>query len=166
MNGVPHVVDESANVIRAVRRASKASLRSAAGHVRGIARKSIASPPKQIKPPKLKKDGTPRKSKPGTWTIPSKPGGPPRSPTRRLKEAIRYEVDASAGDAVVGPTSSVFGRIGQSHEFGGREGSKGGGRGRPPSGPRSYPARPFMGPALARSREKLPTFWRNALKGS
>lgn len=29
---------------------------------------------------------------------------------------------------------------------------------------RQYPARPFMGPALARQRDRLPSLWRNAIK--
>jgi hypothetical protein len=31
--------------------------------------------------------------------------------------------------------------------------------------PRKYPARPFMGPALAHGRERLPKFWANSVKG-
>jgi len=32
--------------------------------------------------------------------------------------------------------------------------------------PRNYPARPFMGPALTISKSRLPSFWRNSVKGA
>lgn len=39
-------------------------------------------------------------------------------------------------------------------------------KGGPPSQkPRIYPARPFMGPALARSLNRLPSYWANSIKG-
>lgn len=211
-----NVVDESRNVVRAVKAATITSLGRAAAYIRGIARRSISS----------------RKKAP-----PSLPGKPPRSPTGRLKDAIVFSVDRPAGAAVIGPTLSVLGRIGHTHEFGGTEPPKGGrprgapfairlgghgplrvttvrsgrtaggrfvrageggvakqklGVGRlatqaqvqraeriagelnlPPSQTgvpirkaRVYPSRPFMGPALALSRERLPSFWSNVLKRS
>lgn len=36
--------------------------------------------------------------------------------------------------------------------------------GAPSTKTRVYPARPFMGPALAKGRERLPTFWANSIK--
>jgi hypothetical protein len=39
-------------------------------------------------------------------------------------------------------------------------------KGGPPSQKRRvYPPRPFMGPALMRSKERLPSFWANSIKG-
>lgn len=190
----PRVKDETQRVRRRLAAATITSLGRASAYIRGIARRSI------------------RKVKSGK---PSDPGKPPRSPTGRLKDAIFFAVDKPRGEAVIGPTLSVVGRIGRTHEFGGQEppkqsaGRRGtfnlrrGGhgplrarRGRvvgvgrlatdaqvaraeaiaarlklPPSQtgarttrPRKYPARPFMGPALARSRDRLPNFWKNALR--
>lgn len=190
------VVDESKKVVRAARAATITSLGRAAAYIRGIARRSIST----------------RKSK-----KPSEPGKPPKSPTGKLKNAIFFAVDRQAEEALIGPTLSVIGRIGQTHEFGGEEPPKrrrgrrarfdlrvGGygpmraARGRvegvarlattaqlmrareiiaelelPPSEtgeetstPRKYPPRPFMGPALTRSRERLPDFWKNSIKRS
>ena len=38
--------------------------------------------------------------------------------------------------------------------------------GAPSRAVRRYPPRPFMGPALQRSRDRLPAFWRNYLRGN
>lgn len=189
------VHDETSNVVRKTKAATITSLGRGAAYIRGIARRSISS--RKLKNPK-----------------PSLPGKPPRSPTGRLKNAIFFNVDHQDGNAVIGPTLSVVGRIGNTHEFGGTEPPKkrASGRGRfnlrvggygplrvargkvagvgrlateaqrmraqeivdtlelPPSvsgaasdKPRVYPARPFMGPALTRSRERLPDFWKNTI---
>lgn len=37
--------------------------------------------------------------------------------------------------------------------------------GAPTTNDRVYPPRPFMGPALRRSRDRLPAFWRNTVRG-
>lgn len=188
------VVDETKTVRRKTKAATIKSLGRASAYIRGIARRSIST----------------RKSK-----KPSQPGKPPRSPTGRLKNAIFFDVDKTKTEAVIGPTLSVVGRIGQTHEFGGEEPPKerrrrkgqfrleAGGHGpirvarqkiegvaklvsaaqvrrsrelaaslelppsvtgEPSTKPRKYPARPFMGPALTRSRDRLPTFWKNTLK--
>jgi hypothetical protein len=82
--------------------------------------------------------------KPGN---PSKPGTPPKSPTGRLKKAVQFAVDRDGQSAVIGPRGDYVRNIGAVHEFGGTHyGDK-------------YPARPFMGPALERSRPKLPRHW-------
>ena len=190
------VHDDSKKVVQRTKAATIKSLGRAAAYIRGIARRSISS--RKAKNPK-----------------PSLPGKPPKSPTGRLKNAIFFNVDNQAGSAVIGPTLSVVGRIGQTHEFGGTEPPKNrrGRRGRfdlriggygplrvarrkiagvgrlateaqvmrardiaaaldlPPSvtgaptdRQRVYPARPFMGPALTRSRERLPDFWKNIVR--
>jgi hypothetical protein len=200
------VVDETKKVAKAMRAATITSLSRAAAYIRGIAQRSIS-----------KKKGPP-----------GPPGKPPRSPTGALRAAIAFNVDREAGVAVVGPTNSGIGLIGQTHEFGGIEsavpsrkrvprvllGPGGYGpirelmrgvaasaikigkntyivgplrtaaqverarrilekHGSPPEltstllkPRRRYPSRPFMGPALQRSRERLPEFWKNVLKRS
>ncbi|MFN3193906.1 MAG: hypothetical protein ACE361_25570 [Aureliella sp.] len=50
---------------------------------------------------------------------PSSPGSPPHTQTGRLKRSIRYEVDRSQPDVVVGPINEIAGRLWNMHEFGG-----------------------------------------------
>lgn len=207
------VIDETKKVAQRMKAATITSLGRASAYIRGIARRSIST----------RKKGEP-----------NPPGRPPRSPTKRLKDAIVFSVDKPAGEAVIGPTLTVIGRIGSTHEFGGTEPPKrrssrargafdirvgGFGPIRVAPGPapsrrrnrnnttrstkrvivgrlktarqvqraqriiaeaqippsqsglpevksRTYPARPFMGPALERSRERIPNFWKNVLKRS
>jgi hypothetical protein len=78
---------------------------------------------------------------------PTPAGTPPKTPTRRLKKAVQFAVDRDGLSAVIGPRGDYVRNIGAVHEFGGTHyGDK-------------YPARPFMGPALERSRPKLPRHW-------
>lgn len=206
----PRVIDETRTVRRRMRAGSFKSLNAAAAYVRGIARRSIGSGVKRNTKRGIREGGPER-----VYT-PSKPGKPPKSPTGRLKNAIAFNVDKSRSSAVIGPVGSVFGQLGATHEFSGRERPKSprrsvnwvlkiGGhgpirdgalvpsgfaristpaqlrraqeiadaheippwdRGTTPPRPRKYPARPFMGPALTRSRARLPAFWSNALKRS
>lgn len=80
---------------------------------------------------------------------PSRPGEPPHTrKQRRLSRAIKYYADAEG--AVIGPTASKAGQVGQPHEFGGRY--KGG----------TFPERPFMWPAL----EKQPDSFAGEFAGS
>lgn len=207
---VARVIDETANVRRRMKAGTVKSLGQAAAYVRGIAVRSIGSGFKK-NTKKAVREGAPERS-----YTPSAPGKPPKSPTRRLKKGIAFDVDKPKGEAVVGPTRSAVGRIGSTHEFSGTEPAKkvrrsnnwklevgghgpirGGpgrldafaklkteadvqrshaiadafgtpewDRGATKPRPRKYPARPFMGPALARSRDRLPAFWKNALKRS
>lgn len=77
----------------------------------------------------------------------SKPGTPPHTRAGQLPRAERYDVDKSAEVAVIGPRFSVVGTSAEAHEFGGEF------RGE------HYPARPFMGPALEKNKDLIPTFW-------
>jgi len=96
------VKDETHKVRRSAKAATITSLGRASAYIRGIARRSISS----------------RKAK---NYKPAKPGKPPKSPTGRLKNAIYFAVDKAKTEALIGPTLSVVGRIGSTHEFGGRE---------------------------------------------
>lgn len=205
------ITDETANVRKRMKAASFKSITQAAAYVWGISRRSIGTGYK------TKRDAsTGERVRVGAYT-PSKPGKPPKSPTGRLKRSIAFDVDREKTDAVIGPTKSVIGGIGATHEHSGQEPPKQrrnrlynfklavGGHGparatrfrvdgvaklrttaqvrraqalvdgldaprwavlEPTKSPRNYPARPFMGPALARSQSRLPSFWKNALQRS
>lgn len=88
-----------------------------------------------------------------TSKTPSQPGNPPKSPTKLLRNSIRFEVDSTfRDDVVIGPSATTADTIGAVHEFGrdrfGRE----------------YPKRPFMEPALEIVRNRLPRFWADKLR--
>jgi hypothetical protein len=181
---------EGKRIRAAVAKGCKPAFRSAGAYIRGIAQRLLGSKKKK----------------------PNQPGLPPRSPTKRLKNAVLFQVEGKAG-VVIGPRRSVIAAIGHTHEFGGVEqevwskprtanyrlaiggygplARKGRnlriGRIQTPGqlaraqqiarevGPmqtrllkprRNYPARPFMKPALALSRERIPTFWRNTVRGA
>lgn len=88
-------------VKKSVAASSGKALKRAAALVYKIARNSIA----RRKNPKLH---SPR-------------GMAPFTHTGKLKKGIRFDVADDKRSAVVGPTNSELGRIGQTHEFGGRE---------------------------------------------
>lgn len=143
------------------------SLGRAGAYIMGIARKSIAKKPEGVYSP---------------------PGHPPYTHTGLLKRAIQYEVEREQGRVVIGPVASAFGDLGRLHEFGGTRGDKALGKKAkkllhmfgfaaaarmldiPEDDLRKrvigkYPPRPFMGPALAISRERLPKFWAQSVRG-
>lgn len=81
---------------------------------------------------------------------PSAPGQPPH--TRRgnpLRRAVRYAADKEG--AVIGPLASMVGDAGEAHEFGGSF------RGQ------TFPARPFMGPALDRAIPRFAGDWAGSI---
>jgi hypothetical protein len=49
----------------------------------------------------------------------SQPGSPPHTQTGSLKRSIRYEVNKSKPDVVIGPVNEIAGRIWNLHEHGG-----------------------------------------------
>lgn len=73
----------------------------------------------------------------------SEPGQPPTTRRGLLRRAVQYAVTQDKSLAVIGPAFSVVGTAGQAHEFGGRY--KG----------QSFPARPFMRPALEESLDQF-----------
>jgi len=78
---------------------------------------------------------------------PSVPGMPPHTRRGQLKRAIRYAVEKARDCVVIGPDYSTVGNVMLGHEFGGRF------RGQ------RYPARPLMGPALEKVKDRLPSHW-------
>ena len=81
----------------------------------------------------------------------SSEGTPPHTRKGLLKRAIQYAVEPSKKSVVIGPDVNYIGDSGKAHEFGGffrRE---------------KYPKRAFMGPALEKVKDRLPSFWRNSV---
>ena len=74
--------------------------------------------------------------------VPSAPGDPPHVQAGALRASIAYSATME-GTVVVGPTE-WYGKV---HEYGGR----------------NHPQRPFMRPALARSRTMFPRQFKDAL---
>lgn len=83
----------------------------------------------------------------------SRTGTPPNTRKGRLRNAIKYAVTKSPLSAVIGPDVEVAGTSGRAHEFGGRYKKE------------HYDQRPFMGPALEKTKDRLPAFWRGSIKG-
>ena len=78
-------------------------------------------------------------------------GTPPNTRRGQLKRAIVYSVEKNRGLVVIGPQKDVVGTAGKAHEFGGRYRRE------------QYPKRPFMGPALAKVKDRLPPMWANSI---
>jgi len=83
---------------------------------------------------------------------PSNPGSPPNTRKGRIKNAIKYAVSADKQSVVIGPDVEVAGTSAKAHEFGGRYKRE------------QYDKRPFMGPALEKTKERLPAMWAGSVK--
>ena len=109
---------------------------------------------------------------------PSRPGTPPHVHTGRLRKSILAAVDDDTSETVIGPSYLMVKRggrpawLGKMLEFGGtftrqRKRKK---RGRPKKGEApqptytvTYPARPFMAPALQRNLARFHRDWKGAI---
>lgn len=114
-----------------------------------------------------------------TKKTPSAPGRPPHTRQGKLRKAILYAVERSAFNVVVGPSAAVFATIGEVHEYGGKlskryynrrlylgnapSTAKEGQVGSKASRIATYPARPFMQPALDAAQPKIPLLWRDSI---
>lgn len=85
---------------------------------------------------------------------PSTPGSPPHTRKGRIKNAIKYAVSADKQSVVIGPDVEVAGTSAKAHEFGGQYKRE------------QYDKRPFMGPALNKTKERLPAMWAGSVKNS
>ena len=110
---------------------------------------------------------------------PSPPGTPPHVHTGRLRRSIMFSVDKQKEELVVGPSYNMVKRGGrppwlaQMLEHGGtfqrRLTPKRKGRGRPRKGEAvrtvsvTYPARPFMAPALQKNLARFHREWQGAI---
>lgn len=83
----------------------------------------------------------------------SPPGAPPHTRRGRIRNAIKYAVSANKQSVVIGPDVEVAGTSAKAHEFGGRYKQE------------QYDKRPFMGPALEKTKARLPAMWAGSVKG-
>lgn len=77
-------------------------------------------------------------------------GMPPKTRRGLLRRAIRFGVEFERRAVLIGPAYSVAGQAGKPHEHGGTYKKQ------------TYPRRPFMGPALEQTQDKLPDVWADA----
>ena len=83
---------------------------------------------------------------------PSTPGRPPHTHTGALRDAIIYAVEKAAQRVLIGPAFAGVGTSGMAHEFGGHYRRS------------RYPQRAFMGPALEKLQNRLPSFWAGSVR--
>ena len=82
---------------------------------------------------------------------PSEPGEPPHTRRGQLPRAIRFDVDRTKQEAVIGPRASVVGEAGAAHEFG--EEFRG----------TDYDERPYMFPALDANLDRFASDWAGSI---
>ena len=80
-------------------------------------------------------------------------GKPPHTRKGQLRSAIFYSVEKSNDQVVIGPEHGKVGRSASAHEHGGRYRRQ------------RYPRRPFMGPALEKTKDRLPRMWAGSVRG-
>lgn len=83
---------------------------------------------------------------------PAPRGSAPHTRKGRLKNAIKYAVVKDKQSVVIGPDVEVAGTSGRAHELGGHYRNE------------QYPKRPFMGPALEKTKDRLPPMWAGSVK--
>jgi len=83
---------------------------------------------------------------------PSTAGTPPHTRKGRIRNAIKYALAPGKQSVVIGPDAEVAADSGAAHEFGGRFRQE------------NYDKRPFMGPALEKTKDRLPRMWAGSVK--
>ncbi len=83
---------------------------------------------------------------------PSPEGRPPSTRKAQLRGAILYAVEKQNDLVAIGPERAKVGTSAAAHEHGGRYKRQ------------RYPKRPFMGPALETTKERLPRKWAGSVK--
>ena len=83
---------------------------------------------------------------------PAEPGKPPKTRRGQLRSAIRFAVEKNRQRVVIGPDHRIVGQSARAHEFGGRYKRQ------------RYPRRPFMGPALTKTKDRLPKHWAGSVR--
>jgi len=83
---------------------------------------------------------------------PSAAGTPPHTRRGLLRRAIVYAVEKYKQMVVVGPAYGLVGLSATPHEFGGKYKRE------------HYDKRPFMGPALEKTKDRLPRHWANSVR--
>jgi hypothetical protein len=79
-------------------------------------------------------------------------GKPPHTRRGQLKRAILYSVEKEHQRVVIGPSHTIVGPVGGAHEHGGRFRKQ------------TYDRRPFMGPALEKTEDRLPRMWAGSVR--
>ncbi len=79
-------------------------------------------------------------------------GQPPSTRQGQLRGAIMFDVEKQQDRVVIGPDHAKVGKSGSAHEHGGRYKRQ------------RYPKRPFMGPALDKTKDRLPKLWAGSVK--
>jgi len=79
-------------------------------------------------------------------------GTPPYTHTRQLPRAILFAVQKQQEEAVIGPDAGKVDLAGAAHEHGGQF------RGQ------YFVRRPFMGPALEKTKSRLPKMWAGSVR--
>jgi phage gpG-like protein len=131
-------------VLRAAGKAKREVLSKAGAFIRQTARTSIR-----------KRKGT------------SKPGRPPYSHTGLLRRWILFGYDRNHDSVVVGPVGFKRSKAPNVLEFGGvANRPRWWRRRRNLSRKLRVRARPFMGPALEKERDKLPALWAGSVRGN
>ena len=82
----------------------------------------------------------------------SAPGSPPNTRRGRIRNAIKYAVLPDKQSVVIGPDVEIAGTSAKAHEFGGRYKRE------------QYEKRPFMGPALEKTKTRLPAMWAGSIR--
>jgi phage gpG-like protein len=79
-------------------------------------------------------------------------GQPPSTRRGQLRGAIMFDVEKPKDLVVIGPEETKVGTSGAAHEHGGKYKRQ------------RYPKRPFMGPALEKTQDRLPKLWAGSVK--
>jgi len=130
------VVDQDERLRKAIRRAGFFALRRLGFLVRKRAQESIEPSAAPSEP------GEPPHTRAGS----GRHGGRQRSTSGHLPKAILYDTEDNPPAVIIGPSEDLIGKVGRPMEHGGEF------RGR------TYPRRPFMGPALEEEEGELPGF--------
>ena len=83
---------------------------------------------------------------------PSTAGRPPHTRRGLLRRAIVYAVDKARQMVIIGPGYGIVGLSATAHEFGGRYRRQ------------RYDKRAFMGPALEKTKNRLPRHWAGSVR--
>lgn len=141
-------IDRLSRVRKAVDTTAFHNLGHAAASIRKSAAKSIKRAPKEQRTgSKTRKGKKVRRARHAA----SRPGSPPYTLKGLLSKSIRFDVDKGKKRAIIGPRFSLVGLSGRAHELGGRY--KG----------QQYPKRPFMYPALVKSKSRFIGRWSGRL---
>lgn len=140
------VTDTTKNVVQAAEKAAYRNFGHASASIRKDAQASIKPAPKEQRTRAKKRGG---KIVRRATHAASPPGQPPFTKRGQLKRSITFSADKES--AVIGPRHSVMDIGAAAHEHGGTRGGA------------TFPARPFMYPALERNLSRFAESWRHSI---